>query len=250
MMRRAYCLIRTEPHYRQGAFIAGLKRCGLKVFTSWPHEIRASDVLVIWNRYDCWDTLARQFEAKGATVLVVENGYMGVDWLGQRWYAISRNWHNGRGTWSPGDSSRWDSFGFELAPPRPANPDGYALLLPQRGFGPPETAMPRDWVERVSRSCIDGPVKVRQHPGNSPESVPLGDDLAGCRYAVTHGSGAGIKALAMGYPVFSTWEHWIGFGASDLELDEGARYQMFCNLAWAMWRTHEIESGEALRRLL
>lgn len=250
-MRRAFCLIREQPHYRRDAFVAGLKRCGLKVSTSWPgSDIRASDVLVIWNRYDCWDRLARQFEAVGATVLVAENGYMGVDWLGDRWYALSRNWHNGLGTWSPGDSSRWDLLDFELAAPR-LDHDGYALLLPQRGFGPPETAMPANWIERNRTiASVAHAVKVRPHPGNQPAPVELEHDLRGCAYAATWGSGAGIKALALGYPVCSDWPRWIGASATGMKLREQARYQMFCNLAWAMWRVREIESGDAIARLI
>jgi hypothetical protein len=54
----------------------------------------------------------------------------------------------------------------------------------------------------------------------------------------------------MGYPVMSTWDRWIGFCASGSQLDEEHRQRMFERMAWAMWRTHEIESGEALRRLL
>lgn len=247
-MRRAFVQIRPQPHYRQDAFISGLKRCGCAVSMDWPREISRRDVLVIWNRYDAWDALARQFEAVGATVLVAENGYMGVDWRGERWYAISRNWHNGRGTWSPGDSSRWDSLGFDLQAPKETS--GPVLLLPQRGFGPPECAMPKDWIKQQTDLHRPFGVVVRPHPGNVPAEVPLEDDLKRAAYSVTHGSGAGIKALAMGYPVVGTWDGWIGYGAQGMKIDERARYQMFCNLAWAMWRVDEIASGEALRRLL
>ena len=140
-MRNAYCLIREQPVYRADAFRKGLKRAGFRVLTDWPlmANVRRTDVLVIWNRYDNWHRLACQFEAIGATVLVAENGYMGREWRGGTWYALSRNWHNGRGTWSPEGPERWESMGVDLE--RIRETDGYALLLP-----PPQPCIQR-------RSC-------------------------------------------------------------------------------------------------
>jgi hypothetical protein len=73
---------------------------------------------------------------------------------------------------------------------------------------------------------------------------------------VTWGSGAALKALAMGVPVFHTFPQWIGAGAanplgSDLEKPfRGDRLPMFRRLAWAMWPLHELESGAAFAALL
>jgi hypothetical protein len=106
---KAYCLIRTQPHYRHEAFVAGLKRCGYDVHLSyarWP--VRPGDVLVIWNRYGETERIADGFEAAGGTVLVAENGYIGrgggtpkhTNGPGNHYYALARHAHNGRGRWS------------------------------------------------------------------------------------------------------------------------------------------------------
>lgn len=245
--RRAFCLIRDEPAYRAQAFRDGLKRAGCNVFNGAPGagDIKKTDVLVVWNRYDRGHFTAIEFEKVGATVLVVENGYMGRDWLGTHWYAMSRNWHNGRGAWMPQGSERWDSFGFPLEPMREKNPDGHVLLLPQRGFGPKECAMPEGWAKEWSRH-YEGrgfKVRVRPHPGNKEAEVPLEKDLEGCQFAVTHGSGAGIKAMAMGYEVRGTWPSWIG-------LNGNSRLEVFQNLAYAMWSVDELKSGLPFERLI
>jgi hypothetical protein len=73
---------------------------------------------------------------------------------------------------------------------------------------------------------------------------------------VTWGSGAAIKAIAAGIPVFHELKCWIGaeaaqFGIEDLEHPFlGDRHLMFHRLSWAMWTSEELESGEPFRWLL
>lgn len=254
---RAHCLIRDQPHYRSDAFRAGLRRAGYDVTAEWPQRGVTGDVLIIWNRYYEYAELARRFEKGGGLVLVAENGYLGVEWNGHRWYALSAHQHNGAGVWPRGDASRWERYGVELAPWR--KPGREIVVLPQRGIGPPGVAMPDKWD---TETCVRlaartrRPVRVRPHPGQNRPDVSLEQDLANAWAAVTWGSGAAIKALAFGVPVFHDFPQWIGAPAArplsaDLEQPfRGDRLPMFHALAWAMWTVEEIASGDPFVRLV
>jgi hypothetical protein len=252
--RTAWVLIRTEPHYRSEAFVAGLKACGFHVETVWPREFRPQDVLVLWNRYFEYAQLADKFEKHGGTVLVAENGYLGVDWRGDRWYAISRSHHNGAGTWEVGGPERWDSLGVEIEPERVGKE---YVILPQRGIGPVGVAMPNGWecvaadhvVQRTSK-----PYRVRHHPGNNAQDT-LREGLQDARAVVTWGSGAAIRAMLWGVPVFYAMPNWIGApGATQLaefpKVRPVDRLECFRRLIWAQWTVREIESGAPFRRLV
>jgi len=245
------CQIRAEPHYRSDAFRRGLKRIGAEFA-----DPRDCDVLVIWNRYGGFRATADDVERRGGTVLVAENGYLGVEWLGDRWYAISKGQHNGCGTWPDGGPERWDALGVALAPFREAGEE--LVLLPQRGIGPNGVAMPGGWrAEALAQIGKRVRTRTRQHPGTA-QAIPLDEDLRGAWAVATWGSGAALKALAIGIPAFHSLPRWIGapasrpldqFAAGPLR-DEAARLAMFRRLAWAQWRLAEIESGEAFDRLL
>ena len=69
------------------------------------------------------------------------------------------------------------------------------------------TREPRDWIGRVERSLrlrTGRTVRTRPHPGPQGviPKVSLRDDLRNAYAAVTWGSSAGLKAIAMGVPVF------------------------------------------------
>jgi hypothetical protein len=80
--------------------------------------------------------------------------------------------------------------------------------------------------------------------------------LADCFAAVTWGSGAAIKAIIAGVPVFHEFSRWIGapaakFGAANLEQPfVGDRLPMLRRLAYAQWSVAEIERGEPFALLL
>ncbi len=242
---RAFLGLRDGVHYRREAFTRGLERCGYTVLHEITTRPRDGDVLVIWNRYSQFANAADAFESRRLPVLVAENGYLGNEFAGDRWYAISRSQHNGAGTWPQGDAQRWDALGVELQPFRPAG--GEFVVLPQRGIGPPGVAMPRDWPERVHRRLTKEriPHRVRPHPGQGA-AISLEQDLAHASGVVTWGSGAALKALVLGISVFHDMPHWIG--AQD-NTDAG-RLAMFRRLAWAQWTLNEITNGEPFRRLL
>jgi hypothetical protein len=267
-MKTAVCVVREGPNYRKEAFHAGLKAIGFNVIEYTNNAPKPGDLFVCWNRYWKRDDQARKFEAHGAAVIVAENGYIGhsSDELrkpftkaGEQLYALSLWHHNGAGRWYVGEQGRWRTQGIEAKPWRV---DGETVLVvPQRGIGPPGVQMPPGWAEKtVARLKVRTarPVVLKQHPGNGPSTDLLAPYLRDAWCAVTWGSGAGIKALCDGIPVFTDFAKWIGAPAAaplsaDLErplMDDGAREAMLDRLAWAQWTTREIQNGEPFRRLM
>lgn len=267
---RAVCLIPDKADYRHDAFQAGLQAAGFRVDNSVAPITRptADDLLVVWNRYGSRHDTATRFEAVGAPVIVAENGYVGATETsyakplsadGAQLYALALNRHNGCGGWPVGAAGRWREQGIQVAPWRKNG--HHVLLLPQRGIGVPPAAMPRDWEEltlRRLKSLTNRPIRVRRHPGNMPATRPLASDLRDCWAAVTWGSGAAVKTICMGVPVFHDLERWIGARAAlplaaNVEqplCDDAAREAMLDDLAWAQATTTEIATGEPFLRLL
>jgi hypothetical protein len=239
-------MFRPALHYRREVFNAGLTRSGYTVVDA-IRDPGPGDALLTWNRYGRFHDEANRFEAAGATVFVAENGYLGKDFAGGDWFALSVGHHNGAGRWPDGGPERWRGLGVELAPWRTGGTD--AVVLPQRGIGEPGIAMPRSWP-----AASYG--RVRPHPGMH-KARPLADDLARAKYAVTWGSGAALKALLFGVPVFHGLPSWIGAEAAlpldrikdEPKRDDAARLRMFERLAWAMWTLDEIATGEPFTML-
>ncbi len=245
---RAFVTLREQPFYRRESFCEGLQKAGYKVHKGYCNDPQPGDVLVIWNRYGMGDRQAQLFESRGLPVLVAENGYMGRDWQGQHWYAISRNRHNGGGSWPAGEG-RWKT------PLKPWRESGkHILVLPQRGIGVPPVAQPPNWHKGLQIKT-DRPIRVREHPGEKA-CKPLEEDFNNCHAVITWASGGAIKALYHGIPVFHGYREWIGADAAkhwpaDLERPFlGDRLPMFERLAWAMWNTDEIASGQPFNLLL
>lgn len=255
-MRRGHACVtlRESNAYAPDAFREGLTRLGYRVTIN-SASCGPDDVLVVWNRRRGEEHMIRAYEARGARVLVIENGYLGTDENGGKLFAIAHEHHSGAGRWPEGDGSRWDALGIEIAPWRD---DGdHILVLGQRSIGEEGVAMPEGWVERtVARlnKATARPVRVRPHPGVA-RTDPY-DDLRGAWAAVTYSSGAGLKALVAGYPVFCEFNDWIAADACSGDLDdiedtwEGDRLPVFQRMAWAQWSRAEIASGEALARYL
>lgn len=264
---RAVCRIRAEPHYRSDAFRAGLHAAGFRL-EPLVHAPKATDVLVIWNRYGYEANLADAWERAGAAVIVAENGYLGhhedayakpFNADGDQLYALALNYHNGAGQWWIGAPGRWREQGIHVQPWR-TNGE-HVLVLGQRGIGPAGIAMPGDWLENARQrlqKATRRPIRIRAHPGNQPAKVPLLDDLRDIWAVVTWGSGAGLKAMCAGVPVFADFERWIGLPAARFGLDrievpmchDGARELMLDRLAWAQHTVAEIATGTPFRRLI
>jgi hypothetical protein len=251
-MRRALCLIREALVYRRAAFLSGLRAAGYVSVATLPNPT-PDDVLVIWNRYGANDVTAAQFEHAGARVVVVENGYMGKSWLGDRWFALALGQHAGAGTWVRGDDARWDSLGLAPAPWREGGTE--TIILAQRGIGSPIVRSPDGWAQSVQRR-IGG--RIRAHPGRHAPTVALDDDLRDATSVVTWASTAALAALMLGVPVWAATPWWIGVPAcKSLDLygeeprrDDVARLRVFRDMMWAMWRASEVEDGSAFQHLL
>lgn len=266
---RAVCLLRPAPVYRRDAVMVGLRAAGYEVHTKLPPKLCASDILVSWNRYGVPDQQAHMVERAGGRAVIMENGYLGKDLAGDSWYAMSIGHHAGRGRWpfcdepagywdmaaGTGAAARWDDLGVQLAPWR--EPGGETIVLHQRGIGEHGIASPHRWAEdltpRIKRA------RMRVHPG-AGNTTSLEHDVRHASEVITWASGAALRCLTLGIPVWYAMPGWIGAPAAlplaDRALglqplrDDFARLAMFRRLAWAQWRLSEIESGHAFRTLL
>jgi hypothetical protein len=268
---RAFNLIRPGPVYRREAFDRGLEAAGLNVSSQVPALPGPDDVLVIWNRYAEYDAIARRVEAAGGRVLVAENGYLGYgarshrahDLSARRMYALALFDHGGRGAWPtlPG-GRRFPQLGVELKAWTRAGHAAPVLVCAQRGIGSPFRASPPSWAEKVAAELRKAGIasKVRAHPGDKDPRVSLEADLEGCQACVVWSSGAGVKALVEGVPVFYACPWWICSDGARRYLGPGSigapvkndlqRELALERMAWAQWTVEEISSGEPFRLLL
>lgn len=253
-MPRAHNALRHSPACRRDVFDAGLRAAGYDLVERLDRP-RPGDLYLIWNRYTGTHEQAGVVERAGGRVLIAENGLLGKEWQGKQWFALAESHHAGAGRWGHGGAGRWDSWGVRMSPWRKERAGGETVIFGQRGYGEPEVRAPDLWAESAKRR-FGG--RIRPHPGGAKGGHDLEDDLAGAGLALTWNSGAALKALLLGVPVFYEFEHWIGapaavplvmWGAAPRRDDE-ARLETFRRLAWAMWTIPEIESGAAFRSVL
>lgn len=255
---KAVCMIRPEPHYRSDAFARGLRAAGYEV-GAYARPGDARDLLVIWNRYGSFAQRADAWEAHGGTVLVAENGYLGVDAQGRQHYALAAHGHNGSGWWPIGSEDRFSALG--LRPQAWRSGGEYIIVRGQRGIGTKQMASPPNWHYRVAtqiklRATL--PVRVLEHPGRHAPTQPVACDLAGAAACVIWCSALGVKALMAGVPVWYDAPHWIcADGGRKLSADprlaepvqdDGARMLALHKMAHAQWSVDELESGEPFAR--
>lgn len=257
-MPRAFCLIRNEPHYRRFAFERGLSAIGYEIHGP-PHgSITRDDVLLIWNRYGRYDAMARDFETRGARVIVAENGLLGRDWRNQHWYCLALSAPAAVGGIFPaGSASRWQSWNVEICGWR--NGGSEVIVLAQRGIGPPGTSQPPGWHDQIAinlrKLLPEKKVRIRDHPGERP-CMPLEHDLRNAAAVVTWASGAALKALLWGIPCYYGLPRWIGASAARplATLSQAPtwpdRATMFHALAWSTWTVEELAGGQPFERLL
>lgn len=253
----AMCQIRNDPHYRKDAFLNGLRKAGYNVVPS-ARPTRKEDLLIIWNRYGGFESMADTWERSGGTVLVAENGYIGKDENGHQLYALSASGHNGSGWWVSTGKDRFGKLGVDVKPWKESTPDGHLLVCGQRGIGSRTMASPSNWHYQTAnklKKVTSRPVKVRLHPGNQPPKTALDDDLAGAHACVIWSSGSGVKALVNGYPVFFDAPHWICSMAADHVRNPSVDYEVpnrddrlrelaLFRMAEAQWSIKELDSGE------
>lgn len=249
---KAFCLIRDQPVYRRGAFLSGLKAAGFETRHGPPQDVEAGDVLVMWNRYADNHAAATRFEEAGGSVLIAENGYLGVDRSDRRRYALARDGHNGSGFWYVGSEARFPALDVKLQPWRWGDSAGHILVCPNRSFGRPGYIMPPTWPEDVARRIrkfTQRTVRIRPHPGNNLPKKPLAEDLENAHAVVIWSSSAGVEALMAGVPVFCEAPAWICKSAASKDLRSidspnlTEREPVLERLAWAQWHVDEIAAG-------
>lgn len=257
----ACLLVRDQPPYRRESFEAGLKAVGYEV----DSRIRADrdNILVIWNRYSMFDSVARDYERHGGRVLVAENGYLGREWNGKYWYAVGREQHNTMSNFQFGDPARAEEIGIKCEPWREGGDE--IVILETRNIGPESVKEPLGWSRRMFLKLSEAaeiPIRLRKHPGERKGVVSLEQDLRKARAVVTWGSGGAIKALTLGIPVFYGYDRWIGSEAGyPISLQTAAKIKVHIprygerektmrRVAWAMWSTEEIQRGACFTWLL
>jgi hypothetical protein len=256
MSHIAVVKVRKEPYYRREAIESGLLRHGYVLRDSWVGPITKRDLLVLWNRKRGADeTEAENWECRGGTVIVMENGYLQK--VDKTMYAISTHQHNGAGWFPVGTEDRFSALGFEVKP-WTLQRDSFVLVCGQRGIGSKLMASPPGWEDRINRLLLTSPsvrTLIRRHPGNHAPKVPLVDDLKGASACVIWSSGAGVRALVEGVPVFYYAPHWICMEAAAagflnwIPTDE-ERQKALHRMSHGQWSVPEIASGEPFARIL
>lgn len=252
-MPRAWMLVGDPQSARFLMLAEGLAAAGFEPHHGWAKNAEPTDLLLTWNRYNRGETAALEAERRGCRVVVAENGY-----IGKHNTALALGHHVGAGTWPAGTVARFRRFGIEAQPWRRSGE--HLLVCPQRGIGPAGVAMPKGWgeatVERL-RAMTDRPVILRPHPGKDKTGPTLPSQLENAWATVVWASGAGVKSIFAGVPVFHDFPRWICACAArplegaDLEDPyRGSRTALKQALANAQWTQEEIVTGEAFRCLL
>lgn len=252
-MRRAFI---EHLRLHKDTVVPGLQACGYRVMNRGQGH-GPGDYIFVWNRNRSTAKHVEAALAGGAEVVVMENGFIGRDAQGGRLIAVALDHHAGAGRWHVGEEPRWQKQGIELQPWRK---DGrHVLILAQRGIGEPGVAMPHDWPDQALarlKRMTSRPCRIRFHPGKEGQGPSLTQDLKGAWCAVTWASGAAMKALCMGIPVFHDLHQWVGAPAArplghDIEDPfVGDREPMLHRMSWAQWSVDEVRRGEPFRCLM
>lgn len=252
------------PHYRADALEAGALALGMEHTRDVTIKPRPGDAVVCWNLHRGQREIVERWAAAGASVVVMENGYIGTDKNGHQLYALARDSHNGSGRWLVGGFDRWESLGIQAARYIDHTRQGQTLVVGQRGIGSPTMRSPSNWHHHVgavmaAKYWPDSPVRIREHPGRSEPAISLEADLEAAARVLIWSSAVGVAAIVRGIPVYYAAPYWIG-RLSAVPLDRIApQYRAGWPLetrfalravAWAQWTLDEIASGQALGRLL
>ena len=235
--------IRKEPMYRRAAFESGLKRLGYTIgnFTA---PTGKDSLLVLWNKKrGSEERQADEWERRGGTVLVVENGYLQP--VDKTYYAISTHGHNGSGWFPVGDEDRFTKLGFTIKPT--VLRDGPIVVRAQRGIGSALMASPPQWAEKMVEKLKRAghkDVRLAKHPGDKNKFAADLAALKGASELLIWSSAMGVRALVEGIPVTHHAPHWVCEGWLG-----GRREWALQRAAHNQWHFDEIAQGLPFARM-
>lgn len=249
-MSFAVVQIRPQPTYRREAFESGLRRLGYtdlreyRCGKDWPSG--PDDLLVLWNLMRGRDEqYARNWEARGGTVIVCENGYL--QQVDKTFYAMSTHGHNGSGWFPAGDGpERFKRLGFELKPMRTGT-EGSTVVRGQRGIGSEVMHSPPNWHVNMGQKLRAKGVPrvvVMDHPGDKGKLEADLAAISGASRVVVWSSAMGVRALVEGVPVDYCAPRWICAGWQVV-----GREVSLANMACGQWHHEEIATGEPFARM-
>lgn len=258
----AFIHLRPDPHYRIEAFAEGFRKLGHHIEYDQPYApLKEGDVAVIWNKTARSRQTVQMAREGGGAVIVAENGYFGKDADGAQSYALALDGHNGSGRWFVGWPDRLNAHQIRFKDWRRTE-TGNILIADQRGIGSAQMASPPQFAHETLHELKARGLapRVRSHPGRHAPTTPLFDDLADCDALVVWSSNCATAALIEGIPTFYRAPHIVTQGAAlgyrlfeqphERLVRVDPRPEAFLNMAWAQAFLDEIESGEALRRLM
>ncbi len=238
-MKRAALCVPPQPEYPWQAISAGLRDLGFEPDMRCPED---ADVLVTWSPWvgSIRAMLQASFDARGAPVIVMENGWLNPI-KGVPHFQVALDGWNGTGRFPVGPARRWDEWGLTVLPWLPPLLEGdlrqHALVIGQRGHPYDLRTAPPNWHKTVE---INHDAVLRRDRGDDgPElgaQVAVAWALMLGRPVVRHGPNLMVSALASrpGEPL----------------LRSPARLDVFRKLAWGQWNEDEIATGVPFARLL
>lgn len=247
-------------------------------------EIEKDDILIIWNRHNDQDNVAKRFEAVGAKVFAIENPYIKTK-DHKDWISVGIGYHNNL-DYAPkllDNGERFAQLGIEIKPWRQS---GKHILFPtqaknfnQAGLGWKDYAIPQGADESILkkiRKITDRKIVFRLSPKSM--NVPISTENIGKNIEVSNNefnrcsvnkdlenawatclwtSNAATESLLMGIPVFVCgpgvyMKDVCNMNLNDIEnpIMPDNRLQLFNRMAWAQYNINEVESGFMFNCLL
>jgi hypothetical protein len=215
----------------------------------WQRCPKPDDLLLVWNRTRAFDPIAEIYERRVPACWSPRTATS----PGRRREILRARAgrHNGAGRWFVGDEPR-----FEIAEQPWRTSGSRCWSCPSAESASAASPCRPTGRPRRSIGSPDHRSRARPAPSPRPSASTRAARFRDIWCAVTWGSGAAIKALQAGIPVFYDFDRWIGGLAAarlvrDLESCQTPdRRTLWTRISWAQWTLDEIASGEALDRLL
>jgi hypothetical protein len=270
--KTGFVVVRKRPEYPFQEIMDGIAACGdhaIKGYASQTGD--ANTAVVTWHPYGRQGAAAHCHHRLGGRHIVVENGYVRKDALGEAQYCVEFDGFNGQG-WIPKhghDSWKWHRLGAELRPWRQRG--DHILVCGQRGGDYSDYSMPMDWPDSILDRLphlTDRPIKYRPHPGRpwrptlrkgveiTDPRRPIHADLEGAHACVVWCSNAATEAIISGIPVFYQGPNLklASIACDDLTLIEDPpmehRGRALTELSWSQWSLSDLKRGEPWRFLM